>query len=130
MPSSGSVSAVGLVVSVAIGDEIEVGGHDPRSAESDFDAGDEIQLVVEDSPFVELTVSDIFENHNAIARAVGPLDGWLLACDRPQIINTRQMGCLTSGSAAKRDRETPATIVCASAGEAAWFQHRPSRFLP
>ena len=65
--------AVGNVVAVSVRDEVEVRRrHDPRAAEPDLDAGDVVELVIEDRSLVEPPVAvGVLENQNPVTRLGG-----------------------------------------------------------
>ncbi len=62
--------AVGAVVAVPVGDEIEFGRRaDPDAAEADLEAADQVQVVGEDLAGIEAAVAvGVFEDQDAIAR--------------------------------------------------------------
>ena len=62
--------AIGAVVAVSVGNEIELRGRtDPDSAEADLEAADQVQVIGEDLAGIEAAVAvGVFEDEDAIAR--------------------------------------------------------------
>ena len=64
---------IGNIVFIVVGNEQQLGsGPHPDAAKSHFDATDEVELVGEDGPLVELSIAiHVFENQDAVAGLFG-----------------------------------------------------------